>query len=273
MEQLKKLLEKEQSYSIILLLDVKNSGLNDGFLFENAMRFLPLEWQAQVLRKKLQQDKFTALSNKLLQLFGCSIATGLYPDEISFQYETFGKPILKGFDNISFNMSNGQEFTSMCLLKDAFCNGIINQVGIDMASIYDTTGNEDEILDVDAFKGIFHKDELPTFKNCSTEKLGELFTYYWSLKECYTKFTGTGLNYDLTKINMGEILDYDDSDEKVTKRRIQQRDVTFYSKWINNDRKEIVTICSFEGSFIKPRIFTLKLANILEYFESIKTCK
>lgn len=245
-------LNRDSNWNGILLLNSWYEILQDSFVFEEAMRLLSLEQQVTVLRKKSHLDKCKALCNRLLQLAGISMATGLHYAQLQFQVGPCGKPQYKGIDEIYFSMSNGERYVGQYISKSKF-----NGVGIDLASISDYSGDQDLVN----FKEIFSSQEFDSLLQCSLSKRAPMFAYIWSLKECYTKYTGMGLNSELSKIDFGKVNLFEN--ETTIKRAIDRTEMWFHSKWIKPN--EIATVCheSSAGRDQNPQLYHVTLQEVL----------
>lgn len=261
MDQLLKDIKLNNSWNIILVVDVANSGLIDEFLFEAAMRLLPLKQQSKILARKSAMGKHTMLCNRLLQLFGCSISTGKNISQLVFQAGKHGKPMLQNANNVAFNMSNGDNHTVMYLIKGSSTGG---DVGVDIASV-DDLGE-----DLELFKNIFHRDEYTYLLELPPVERRCLFAYYWSLKESYTKYVGTGLHNNLNDINFKEQKDFRDEGRQDV--IINNEHLTFYSRWLPAERKEekdIITVChSANLNMNKPKMYSITFNSVFDYLQS-----
>lgn len=240
----------------ILLLGSWHGALQDAFVFEESMRLLSLEQQARVLRKKSHPNRCKTLCNQLLQMSGLSMATGLPHVQLNFQNGTYGKPQVTDIDGLAFSMSNGERYVAQYLLK-----GEYHEVGIDLACTSDYCGDQD----LNHFKEIFSSQEFESLIRCQPTRRALMFAYIWSLKECYTKFTGLGLNSELCTLDFGKLELF--ADETTLKRRIDDKEIWFYSRWITPD--EVVTVCH-ESNFAMdryPHVYHLTLQYVLRQLQ------
>lgn len=251
----------------VLVLNIANSGLQNDFNFEMAMRLLPLKDQASVLRKKFKSDQIKALCNRLLQLFGCLIMLKDLLDEkpeLVFTRGPFGKPLLDtdamGINHkLAFSMTNGEEHICMYLKRYMESN---NEVGIDIAS------NEDlhEPEELPLYKDVLTSTEYLTLNNSSQTDMKKLFAHYWSLKESFTKYLGTGLNIDLKKYDFGTI----EMDQPSTVTEFDGQVLLFRSFWVQEDKREVITICERhhpDGSnnIEVPKVLIVSFKQLLTY--------
>ncbi|SCU89694.1 LAFA_0E20120g1_1 [Lachancea sp. 'fantastica'] len=228
------LVQERRNEPLILVCDSRDTFLDDDFQFEALLRLLSLQTQRRILNRKNPSLRKTALCNQLLQLFGISITTGLPFHSLSLEIATLGKPTCAAMTGLAFNMSNCDGRTAMYI--DAATN-----VGIDLACVSDCHGFGDDYLGT--FKSIFSCQEYHTLNQMAPGALRDRkFTHYWSLKEAYTKFTGTGLNCDLSKTDMGTLEAWSPADQIFTIfRDIDGKRMFFQSKWL--DSNVVVSIC------------------------------
>lgn len=249
--------------NLVLILSVMDTGLKDDFKFETAMRLLPLSAQASVLRKKFQEDKIKTLCNRLLQMFGCLLISGLeYKNELKFKRGKFGKPKLDcPAVNVSFSMSNGEDHVCMYVQKNGCANSEVPvELGIDIASVKDLQ----KIEELELYRDIFTDLEYETLLNHPKDGIHKLFAHYWSLKESYTKYLGTGLNIDLKQVDTGPIK----IDQPETVRDIYSKSIKFQSFWVSPEKEEIISVCQDNDiSNDIPTVYNVSLNEILEYLE------
>ncbi|QLQ77991.1 hypothetical protein HG537_0A02380 [Torulaspora globosa] len=269
MDRLTSIRELDVHWEGILALDVKHANLEDDFRFERAIRFLSLSQQARIHQLKTVQGKFTAVCNRLLQLFGCSIASGVEIGETLFEYGNYGKPRLKNCPQISFSMSNGRDYVVQYICRRN--HGNCPELGVDIASKDDYLGDQD----LEAFCEVFSEKEYEYLRSLDDCTRRSAFAFYWSLKESYTKYTGLGLNCDLSKLDYGEmqVPEVGNGSQRV----IHKHAMLFYSMWIPHGGNEIITVCREDdlkkpmlSRWLKsgPPVYTLTLDDIIEFLDS-----
>lgn len=260
-----------QDWEGILVVDIDAANFSDDFTFETAMRFLSLVQQVKVRQRKTEKARHIALCNRLLQLFGCSIVAATPFDEAEIEYGSHGKPYLKNHPEVAFSMSNGEQYVVQYLLRQGGTRNL--DVGIDIAAKSDYTGLED----LNVFRDIFSDREYEQLEAFDNGFKGDLFAYYWSLKECYTKFTGLGLNCDLSKIDCGAI-DLPSMSAGV-QRKIDEVQMFFHSTWMQPACDEIVTVCRKDfsnspsrGQWLQqgPKVYRIAIQDILLFFEKTR---
>lgn len=142
----------------IFVVEIQEDILADEFTFEALMRTLPLASQARILNKKSFHDKCSSLCNQLLQLFGCSIVTGLNFQELKFDKGSFGKPLLDNNRFLPFSMTIGEQYVAMFLVK-CVSTDEYQDVGIDIASPCNYGGREE----LELFKEVFSEREFTVY--------------------------------------------------------------------------------------------------------------
>ncbi|CAI1987138.1 hypothetical protein SEUBUCD646_0G01240 [Saccharomyces eubayanus] len=247
----------------VFAVKIQEDLLADDFTFEVLTRVLPLDSQAQIFNRKSFHDRCTILCNRLLQLFGCSIVTGLDYQALRFDRGSFGKPFLGNDRSIPFSMTTGEQCVAMSLVKGASTDEYQN-IGIDIASTRNYGGNEE----LELFKEIFSDEEFKGLQRASDPCV--IFTYLWSLKESYTKFTGTGLNTNLATIDFGAITVFPVNGASLD-ITLDNVPLVFYSRWFNS---EIITTCipksiSNDLNMGIPKLYNVPLSMLIDYF--IKT--
>lgn len=111
------------------------------------------------------------------------------PQSITFSYHTHGKPYLKDFPEIQFNISHSNEMVILALNYDAL-------LGIDIECL-------ERKVDVDGVaKGFFNDKEYSRLLNLHGIAKKRLFFYQWTAKEAFVKATGRGLSFDLKDIEI-----------------------------------------------------------------------
>lgn len=258
MAKLDQLVSSGGFFDIILYIDMKYTCFDDAFEFEMAMRYLPLDWQTKVLKKKSAKDRQRMLCNRLLQLYACSLVSGIPFQQLKFEYGKFGKPRLSGTNNISFSMSNGEDFVLIYIIHS---KNNAPEVGLDIASRDDLTDSSE----IHLFEGIFTEVEYACLKECPDQDKKPMFAYYWSLKESFTKLMGTGLNYNLKDIDIGKVKDlYHPKIERC--RSNNGKEIYFQSMWLTPEMQDIVSICHEEHQSFpidrKVNIVQVTLADI-----------
>lgn len=242
-------------HAVVLVCKVEDDVLIDDFSYEEALRLLPLPLQAQVHAKKMIHDQYIALANRLLQLCVSRIECGR--DEVQFVPGKYGKPYLED-SHASFSMSNGTRYVCMFVMKTGE-SVTVSDVGIDIASKKDFTC----VNDLEVYREVLSDYEHASIENeSSLDNMKSRFAFYWSLKECYAKFLGVGLNMDLKTID-GSKLTLPSTEE--VENNINN--LVFRSFWVNT--QEIISYCYPKVSTgkIEPIILQLTISDIIKYMK------
>lgn len=168
---------------MVSLYHIQLSGIPDAFF---------LKGDCGTGCQKVRREKWIGkrlLYSVLTRFFNWdSEAVQLYTNE-------HGKPYLKKTDSpLFFNISHSGDFV-VCAFSDT-------EIGVDIERI-----NEARLAVAGRF---FHPEENQELLNCPEEKRNELFFRYWSGKESFLKYMGTGLSASLASFfiewgEMGEI--------------------------------------------------------------------
>ncbi|MDC7218465.1 MAG: 4'-phosphopantetheinyl transferase superfamily protein [Spirochaetales bacterium] len=121
------------------------------------------------------------------RLFGKTLLgniLGVAPEHVRFSYEEGGKPFLKEYPHLYFNLSHSAGVAAFISSEEGEC-------GVDV----------EEIKDRDCLnlaRHFFSQDEIEALEEAnnqgkSSDKMVELFFEIWTQKEAYLKGTGKGL--------------------------------------------------------------------------------
>ncbi|CAH2352009.1 hypothetical protein CLIB1423_05S03576 [[Candida] railenensis] len=185
------------SKTIVVVLNIDeelNSLLSDDYNFELCLRLLSLKEQLAVRSKKYDQKK--ELMNKLFTrcvLNICLGKEGIF-DEISFEYNEFGKPKIENVEmgpSFQFNASSSNSTLSIVIQFESE-----TPIGIDLSHSEQKISPETCVED---FKNIFDVNEYNYLSHIqSVGQRYAAFNQFWTLKEAFTKLLGCGLNVDLS---------------------------------------------------------------------------
>ena len=130
----------------------------------------------QLHDQKLSLAVFLLLKDALRKEYGIW-------DVPDFGFGYHGKPLLKGYPNIHFNLSHCHE-AAICVIDN-------KPVGCDIESVPDE-------LDMDICNYCFNKKEIEEI--LADENPTRAFTKFWTMKEAFLKLTGEGLTNDLRQL-------------------------------------------------------------------------
>ncbi|MDR0126231.1 MULTISPECIES: 4'-phosphopantetheinyl transferase family protein [Bacillus] len=103
-------------------------------------------------------------------------------DQIVFETEENGKPVVRQIPSFHFNLSHSGDWV-VCAVDDA-------PVGIDI--------EEMKPIDLTIAKRFFSNDEYQDLLSQPVERQEAYFFHLWSMKEAFIKLTGKGLSYGLS---------------------------------------------------------------------------
>lgn len=110
-------------------------------------------------------------------------------EELVFEYVGYGKPILRDYPDIHFNLSHCKRGV-LCVIDN-------RPVGCDIEEI-------ESKLDLDLCRKCFNDKEISKIISSSDSCLE--FTKLWTMKESYLKLTGDGINDNLTTLFTKDLL-------------------------------------------------------------------
>lgn len=114
---------------------------------------------------------------------------GLSPQEYMIEREEGGKPYLTGQTRrIYFNLSHSGEYV-VCAFSDAEIGADIEKIGHGKMSLA---------------RRFFHPEEIRVLEEAGEPKCKELFFTYWSVKESFLKYKGTGLRCPLSSFAVSD---------------------------------------------------------------------
>jgi len=106
------------------------------------------------------------------------------PEQLSFAYNYYGKPLLAGNSSLQFNMSHSHEMALVAVTSGAAVGVDVEHIRADFAS--------EEIA-----TRFFSRLEVETFSSLPTEERVAAFFRCWARKEAYIKAIGKGLSQPL----------------------------------------------------------------------------
>lgn len=155
-------------------------------LMEKAIQYLPLARQKKIKRYRNVVDQKLGIIAYLLLLKGLREEYGIIklPE---LDYLKYGKPVLRDYPHIYFNISHCSEGV-VCALYD-------RPVGIDI---------QDEVeFDIDVAKQVCSEMELELI--LASENQGKEFCKIWTAKESIVKLSGRGITQDLKSLDISRV--------------------------------------------------------------------
>jgi len=143
---------------------------------EKDLQMLPQWRREKALAYKFKTDQVLCAKAYLLL---CSALREEYRIDCHprFDYSENGKPFLKEFSHIHFNLSHCKNAV-ICAIGDS-------PIGCDVEEIFDS-------LDTDLCNYVFNEEEILAIN--SAENPNAEFSRFWTMKEAYLKLTGEGLS-------------------------------------------------------------------------------
>ena len=154
---------------------------------EQTLPFLPIQRQNKTLSYKQEKDRINVTLGYILLCFGLRQEYNI-TDLPAFEYKKSGKPYLKNYPNIYFNISHCR-----CCVACAIAN---KEVGLDVQDIRPISNS--------LIKKVCNDTEQIAIFN-SKNKNAE-FASIWSVKESVGKLQGCGIATNLKKLTFNNNL-------------------------------------------------------------------
>lgn len=164
--------------------EFKEADYNIGY------RILTNERRKKVDSYLFYKDKKLSVLAFLLLRYAIKKEYGII-EILEMNYNKYGKPKLKSYPNIYFNISHCKSSVA-CIVDD-------EEVGIDVQNI---VYKSDSLINK-----VLTNNEAFIVKNSSD--VNTLFTKFWTLKESYFKFKGTGLCDNFDSIDFSNFINYE----------------------------------------------------------------
>ncbi|RCH86489.1 hypothetical protein CU097_008725, partial [Rhizopus azygosporus] len=174
-------------------LEVKSirNDRNNITFFQEALEKLPNEEQSSVLRFKFARDQHLTLGGLLLRRYYFSKHFNVPWSQLEFDRHPGGKPYLKHYDNIDFNISHEGYWVIFGCIKDM-------SIGVDVVVVDSLNNSLDEFIHF--FESQLTIDEMSLIANSNYDKLSTFYEI-WGCKESYIKAIGVGLALELDQLN------------------------------------------------------------------------
>ena len=199
-------------------MDIQNHNVvlgvfvNDQQSLIEDLSLIPNSQKEDIQRYKKKSDRIKRLiarSNTYKYLY-----ENYYIKDFSLRYVEFGKLYLKKYQDIYFSFSYS---------KDYILVGISDvELGVDIEYI-DTNIKVEDLADT-----IMHLSELNYFRGLSQEDKTDFFFKVFNIKEAIIKNIGTGLYYDVKKINT---LDIEDNKYLIQSNKVLLEEFDFLDKY------------------------------------------
>ncbi|MDR1755864.1 MAG: 4'-phosphopantetheinyl transferase superfamily protein [Culturomica sp.] len=143
-------------------------------------------WEAG--RYRNSRSRYCRVAGNAMARYGLSAFFGLPPEQIRILRGEKGKPFAAGRRDLHFNISHSGAYI-VCAFSD-------REVGIDTERIREAR--------LSVARRFFHPDEMAALEETPAELKNERFFRYWSIKEAFLKYTGTGLTRPLSSFRITE---------------------------------------------------------------------
>jgi 4'-phosphopantetheinyl transferase len=159
--------------------------------FSSCLKHVSVERQNQTANLRSLADKQRSVLGELLARTVIPRQLKIHADNISITKNEFGKPILRDYPNLHYNISHSGDYV-VCAVSD-------RPVGIDIEQI----ARSDSIK---ISNRIFHDTEKRYVKSFYSEEAQAIaFTEIWTKKEAYIKRDGRGLAIPLTSFSVFDL--------------------------------------------------------------------
>lgn len=152
--------------------------------FNTLMNYVSFDKQQRIKQFYFEQDAYNCLlSDVLVRMEICRISN-LTNNQLEFSTNKYGKPFLKNYPNIHYNISHTKNYIA-CVISD-------EPVGIDIEFI--------QPIELNIIKSFFTFDEVHYIMN-SNDSINRFFEI-WTKKESLIKFEGKGLHQSLLSFSV-----------------------------------------------------------------------
>ena len=159
-----------------------------------------------------------------------------FPNEYTlqpFSKAQAGKPYFASLPNWHFNISHTKRWVAIAISDQ--------EVGIDVEGI---RSYKKEVA-----KRFFSSAEYLYLETVSLDKQDEIFTRLWTLKECYVKYTGTGISNNFSNFAISiknEVIDIEGNEEPVFFKQYDYKGLFISICSVKNIFPKIINDLSFE---------------------------
>jgi 4'-phosphopantetheinyl transferase len=175
--------------------------------------------------KNWEDSQRSLLSEIFVRYYLCN-KLKIKNNDLYFEFNKYGKPFLKGFKNIHFNISHSGNWIII-----VFNN---NYIGVDVEKI--------EKIDYEIADRFFTPDEYNFLNSVPKNRGDEIFFELWTMKESYIKAKGLGLSLPLNSFSVIK-------NNKIVEKIVdEEKNIFFYKKYkIDNSYK--LSVCSLGNEF------------------------
>ena len=162
----------------------KTEPFRNAKAYEKGLLLLPAERVKKLERIQSEEVRCSSMAAGLLMKYGLEIA-GILAEELIFETNSDGKPYLKNYPELFFNISHSGEYAALAVSD--------KEIGIDTEKL--RTGKRK------LANRFFSKDECAALDTAWSDSA---FTRTWTRKESYIKATGMGMRMPLNEFSTVE---------------------------------------------------------------------
>ena len=153
------------------------AGANRDKMFVGLRSVVSKECCAEVLGYGNKEVALRRLLGEALVRFALKKYWNLTSEDYRIDRGEKGKPFIVGVENVFFNMAHSGDYV-VCAVSD-------REIGIDIEKRAKAR--------MEVAGRFFHGEEVAQLKMLEEDKQDQLFFNYWSVKESFLKYIGTGL--------------------------------------------------------------------------------
>ena len=157
------------------------AGANRDKMFAGLRSVVSKECYAEVLGYGNKEVALRRLLGEALVRFALKKYWNLTSEDYRIDRGEKGKPFIVGVENVFFNISHSGDYV-VCAVSD-------REIGIDIEKRVKAR--------MEVAGRFFHGEEVAQLKMLEEDKQDQLFFNYWSVKESFLKYIGTGLTRPL----------------------------------------------------------------------------
>lgn len=213
--------------------------------FEPLLQYVSTSKKERIKRYRNIKDAYRTLLADVLIRSLIREKLLLRNEEIIYEYNSFGKPILKGERDFSFNVSHSGEWI-VCAISNL-------PVGIDIEQM--------SLIDINIAKRFFSEKENADLENKKNFEQKNYFYELWTLKESYIKCLGKGLSIPLNSF----VIAKNNENRVIVKQNHSSKSFFFHQYVIDEDYK--LAVCATTNNFSQ----NVKIKTIRQVIGSLKS--
>lgn len=159
--------------------------LPDGVTTESVISYLPTSRREELQKIKSEKNRALSAYATLLAIAVISKNSGIDTADIQFDKLEYGKPVVKNYPEIHFNLSHTDGMI--------VCAYASSPVGVDV--------EHQRFISKQATERILTYDEFDLLEDSPETEMNSVILDIWTKKEAFTKCEGAGLLHDFGTIN------------------------------------------------------------------------